>query len=602
MHHVILKFSQMKMLERNMMEATEVKNKVLLSGNEAIARGAWEAGIKFAAAYPGTPSTEIVENIKLYKEIYSQWSPNEKTAFEAAFGAAIGGLRSLAAMKHVGLNVAMDPFMTSAQAGVNAGFVIVVADDPAMHSSQNEQDSRILAKFGRVGMLEPEDSQDSLEFVKLAFELSERFNLPFIIRMTTRVSHSKSLVKISERVEVEDKEFNMPFQRFVMLPGNARVLNVKAEEKIAELREFSEEFNRKGLEIKDKKIGIVTSSVAALYAKEAYPDASMLKLSLTNPMPEKLLKEFSETVDEVLVIEELLPFIEDEMLQLGCTNIKGKEFFPKLGELDIDKVRPKQKVDVVEVKPIEMPSRPPVLCAGCSHRGAFTILKQLRAIVSGDIGCYTLGALPPIQRMDSCLCMGASLGIANGLYRSLPDDKRKKLVALIGDSTFWHSGMAGLLDAVYNGMKYTLVILDNSTTAMTGHQDNPSTGKHADGSPAPKTSFIELAKSIGVQYAKKCNPLDLAQTKEVIKGAMEFDGIAVVVAEAPCVTGDRSAVKKPYVVDAEKCTACGVCLKIGCPALNKVIDSGKAIIDPILCTGCSVCAQLCKFDAISQTT
>ncbi|MCD4656600.1 MAG: indolepyruvate ferredoxin oxidoreductase subunit alpha [Planctomycetes bacterium] len=582
------------------MEATDVKSKVLLSGNEAIARGVWEAGAKFASAYPGTPSTEIVENIKLYKEIFSQWSPNEKTAFEAAFGAAVGGHRSLAAMKHVGLNVAMDPFMTSAQAGVNAGFVIVVADDPAMHSSQNEQDSRILAKFGRVGMLEPADSQDSLEFVKLAFELSEKFNLPFIVRMTTRVSHSKSLVKISERVEVEDKEFDMPFQRFVMLPGNARVLNVEVEKKLANLREFSEEFNRKGLRIKDKKIGVVTSSVASLYAMEAYPEASMLKLSMTNPIPEKLLKEFSETVDEVLVIEELLPFIEDEMLRLGCTNVKGQELFSKLGELNVETISPKDNTDVVEAKKIEMPSRPPVLCAGCSHRGAFTVLKQLKAIVSGDIGCYTLGALPPIQKMNSCLCMGASLGIANGLYRSMPEDKKDKLVALIGDSTFWHSGMAGLLDAVYNDMKYTLVILDNSTTAMTGHQDNPSTGKHVDGSPAPKTSFVEFAKSIGVQYVEKCNPLDLTQTKEVIKGAMEFDGIAVVIAVAPCVTGDRSAIMKPYVVDAEKCTACGVCFKIGCPAIIKEIDSGKAIIDPILCTGCSICAQVCKFDAISQ--
>ncbi|MCK4353213.1 indolepyruvate ferredoxin oxidoreductase subunit alpha [candidate division WOR-3 bacterium] len=570
--------------------------KVLLSGNEAIARGAWEAGCTVACAYPGTPSTEILENIAKYKEIYAEWSTNEKVAFDVASGASFAGARALVAMKHVGLNVAADTFFTMSYSGVTGGLVVISADDPGMWSSQNEQDNRWYALAAKVPMLEPSDSQEAKDFARIGFEISEKFDTPVLIRLTTRICHSKTLVKLGERREHRPTGYKKDSQKRLFLPVNARIRHTIIEKRLKELKKYSEKFPGNQIESVKSQTGIITSAIAYQYAKEIFPNASFLKLSMTYPTPEKLIKKFASQVNKLYVIEEGDPFLENEIKMLGIKVI-GKEKIPVCGELNQFIVREAIKPSSHQATKHQIPKpppRPPVLCPGCSHRGVFYVINQLKLHVTGDIGCYTLGALPPLNAMDTCICMGASIGHAHGLEIALKDKIKGKVVAVIGDSTFFHAGIPTLINVVYNKGISTIIVLDNQTTAMTGHQAHPGTGKTLKGEKARIVKIEEVAKGCGINHVYIVDPYDLKATKELIKREVKREEPSVIIARHPCAL--RVKPEPPLKVIPDKCTGCMLCIRLGCPAITMRDD--KAWIDLLLCDGCGMCKQVCVKNAI----
>lgn len=573
--------------------------KKLLLGNQAVARGAWEAGCKVATAYPGTPSTEITENVAKYEEIYSEWSPNEKVALEVGIGASYGGVRTLVSMKHVGLNVAADPFFTLSYTGVNAGLVLAVADDPGMHSSQNEQDTRFYGRSAHVPVLEPSDSMEAKEFTKYAFELSEEYDTPVILRLTTRVSHSRGKVEVADRIEIRLRDYKKDMSKHVMMPAMARKRHVFVESREIKLEKAASKLPINKVEYNDNKIGIITSGLCYQYVKEALPDASILKLGMVYPLPFELIKEFSDKVDRLIVVEELEPFIEDAIKAKGIS-CEGKEHFTIQGEYSANMIKKAiLGIDSGEVEQAEgLPIRPPALCPGCPHRGTYHVINKLGLTVTGDIGCYTLGALPPLSAMDTCVCMGASVGVALGMEKARGREFAKKTVAVIGDSTFMHTGINGLVDVVYNKGNTTVMILDNRTTGMTGHQNNPTNGKDITGDEAPMIDFEPLVKAIGVEYVETVDPFNGKKLEEALKGALEFDGPAVIIAKRPCVLLDKKFRRPPLQINQDKCTKCKTCMTIGCPA---IVNHGDRIqIDTTLCVGCALCARLCPEKAIGK--
>jgi len=574
--------------------------KSLLSGNEAVARGAWEAGCHVAAAYPGTPSTEILENIVKYPEINTEWAVNEKVALEVVAGACFAGARALAAMKHVGLNVAADPFFTMGYSGVTGGLVIVSADDPGLWSSQNEQDNRHYARHAKVPILEPSDSNEAKLFTKLAFEISEKFDTPVLLRLTTRICHSTCLVDLKKRKEQKIKGYVKDIKKRLMLPAHARLRHIIVEERLKKLEKFSEVFPYNKIEWGKKTLGIITSGIAYQYAKEVFPHASFLKLSLTYPIPENLIKRFARKVKKIIIIEEGDPVLETEIKAIGI-KVTGKEKIPLCGELTQNVIAMSfSKKAKAKIKKDKIPPRPPVLCPGCPHRGVFYIINKLKLVTSGDIGCYTLGALPPLSAMDTCVCMGASITNAHGLEKALGEDFSKKLVAVLGDSTFFHSGISGLANAVYNKGNLNLLILDNFTTAMTGHQPHPGTGKLARGEQGKRIPPEDVVKGCGVEFVRIVDPNDLKETETAIKQALEFDGVAVLIFRRPCALLVKP--KPSYRIVPELCNGCKLCLRIGCPAISLKFPEDRekplAVIDHALCTGCGLCTQICNRNAI----
>jgi len=580
--------------------------KKLLSGNEAVARGFYENGGRVAVAYPGTPSTEILENMVQYKEkINSQWSPNEKVALEVGIGSSFGGARTLVAMKHVGVNVAADPLLTVTYSGIKGGFVLVSADDPGMHSSQNEQDNRYYAKFAKMPLLEPSDSGEAKDFVGLALEISEKYDTPVLLRTTTRISHTKTVVELKEREEHDGLlGFEKNPSKYVMVPANARKRHPVVEERSVKLTQLAESIDVNRVEVNKKEMGVITSGIAYQYVKEAFPEASVLKLGMSFPLPINKIKSFAEAVETLYVVEELEPFIE-EMIKAEGIRVIGKDVIPRCGELNVEIVRralspEKEESHVTEkVDEKSLPSRPPVLCPGCPHRGVFYTLNKLKAVVTGDIGCYTLGVQPPLSAMDSTIAMGASIGVNIGLEKALGIDFSRQSVAVIGDSTFMHSGVTGLMDAVYNKGSNTILILDNRITAMTGRQENPGTGYTLMGEETREVDLEALARAIGVEHVRKVDSYDLKALKEVIREEMDRPEVSVIITYNPCMLIRRKKFDiKKYRVNEDKCINCGICLKVGCPAVVKNEDETKSHIVESLCTGCSVCAQVCPKDAI----
>ena len=574
-------------------------SKKLLIGNEAVARGLYEAGLRVASSYPGTPSTEITECIAKYDDVYSEWAPNEKVAMEVAAGAAIAGARSFCAMKHVGLNVAADPLFTASYTGVNAGMVIAVADDPGMHSSQNEQDSRHYAKAAKVMMLEPSDSEECLQYAKLAFDLSEQFDTPVILRLTTRVAHSRSLVHVSERDEKALKEYKKDPMKYVMMPGMAIKKHIVVEQRILDQIAWAETAEINTVEYNSTEIGVITSGISYQYAKEALGEnASYLKLGCVYPLPVQKIKDFVVKCKKVYVLEELDPFIEEHCKQNGIEVI-GKEAFTLQGEYSQSLIAKVilGKEDAFLATDLDIPARPPVLCAGCPHRGLYYALKKLNVTVSGDIGCYTLGALAPLGMMDTCICMGASVSALHGRNKA-DEQNAKKSVAVIGDSTFIHSGVTGLINIAYNQSNSTVIILDNSITGMTGHQDNPTTGKTIKGDPTTAVSLEMLAKAVGIDRVRVIDPYNLAECEQVIREEVEADAPSVIISRRPCALLKYVKHKAPMKVNPEKCIGCKMCMKIGCPAIS--MKEKKSVIDFTQCVGCAVCSQLCKFGAIEE--
>ena len=569
-------------------------------GNEAFARGLYEAGCKVVSSYPGTPSTEITEYVAKYDEVYAEWAPNEKVAMEAALGASIAGARSFCGMKHVGLNVAADPLYTAAYTGVNGGMVIAVADDPGMHSSQNEQDSRHHAIAAKVPMLEPSDSSECKEFVKIAFDLSEEFDAPFIVRMSTRVAHSQSVVELCDRDEKELKEYTKNPQKYVMMPAFARGRHVFVEERTAKLTEYAETSALNRTEFSDKaEFGVITSGAAYQYAKEALGEkASILKLGMVNPLPVKLIQDFASKFETVYIIEELDGIIEQHCKNIGVTNVKGKEIFGLIGELSQSIIAEKLLGVKNEYKEFgeNVPVRPPVMCAGCPHRGLFYCLSKLKVTVSGDIGCYTLGASAPLSAMDTTICMGASISALHGFNKARGSEAEKSSVAVIGDSTFMHSGMTGLVNIAYNSTNSTVIILDNSITGMTGHQQNPTTGKNLKGDPAAAVNLEELCKAIGIKRVRVVDPYSLAETEAAIKEELAAEEPSVIISRRPCALLKYVQHKPALAVDTDKCVGCKMCMKLGCPAIS--MKDGKAVIDHTQCVGCGICQEMCKIGAI----
>lgn len=572
--------------------------KQLLLGNAAVARGLYEAGCRFVSAYPGTPSTEIPEAAAKYDEIYAEWAPNEKVAMEAAIGASIGGARSFCAMKHVGLNVAADPLFTVSYTGVNSGMVIAVADDPGMHSSQNEQDSRHYAIAAKLPMLEPSDSGECLEFTKLAYDISEQFDAPVILRTCTRIAHSQSAVELGERVEYELKPFEKNPGKYVMMPGNAIKRHPIIEERTQKLVDYAETAKINRVEMGDTSVGYVTSGTCYQYLRDCFPNASILKLGMVNPLPVQLIRDFAEKVDKLIVVEELDPIIENHLRVNGIRVDGGKELFGMCGELSQVKIKRalgRETESFVEFdEPV--PPRPPALCPGCPHRGMFFTLSKLDVNVMGDIGCYTLGALPPLGAVDTTVCMGASISGAHGFNTARGPESAKKTVAVIGDSTFMHSGVTGLIDIVYNKGVSTVIILDNSITGMTGHQHNPTTGKTIKGEPAPAVSLEKLCQAVGVKNVSVCDPYKLDEFKSLVSAQLQIEEPSVIIARRPCIMLPEVKILPPLYVDHDKCKSCRQCMTIGCPAIS--FADKKASIDQTLCVGCDLCMQMCKFGAI----
>ena len=574
--------------------------KQLMLGNAAVARGLYEAGCRFVSAYPGTPSTEIPECAATYEEIYAEWAPNEKVAYEAAFGASLGGARSFCAMKHVGLNVAADPLFTSSYIGINGGMVVCVADDPAMHSSQNEQDSRHYAIAAKLPMLEPSDSGECLEFAKLAYELSERFDCPVMLRTCTRVAHSQSLVETSQRAEHDLKPFEKNPAKYVMMPGNAIKRHPVVEQRTQDLIAYAETAEINRAEMGDTEIGFVTSGTCYQYLRECFPKASILKLGMVNPLPVKLIADFAAKVNKLIVVEELDGVIESHLRANGIRVDGGKDIFGLCGELSQNKIKAALGMDtpasVSFGEPV--PPRPPALCPGCPHRGLFYTLSKLGVTVMGDIGCYTLGALPPLKAVDTTVCMGASISGIHGFNTVRGGESAKTTVAVIGDSTFMHSGITGLVDIVYNKGISTVMILDNSITGMTGHQQNPTTGKNLKGEPAPAISLEKLCEAIGVKRVRVCDPYALDELKKVVTEELNAAEPSVIIARRPCMLLPEVKAAPALFVDTDKCKGCKLCMGIGCPALS--FTDKKSHIDPTLCVGFYLCTQMCKFEAICK--
>ena len=568
--------------------------KELMLTNKAIARGAYEAGVKLLSAYPGTPSTEIAENFVKHEGVYAEWAPNEKVAVEVAIGAAVAGARSMACMKHVGLNVAADPLFTVAYTGINGGLVIVVADDPGMHSSQNEQDSRYYARSAHIPMLEPSNANEAKEFVKLAYEISEKFDTPVLLRETTRVAHSHGLVELCDREEVGVRPYEKAAQKYVMMPANAIKRHVVVEARDNALAEYVNTMSCNFAEYTDEKqVGIVCSGVVYEYVKEALPNANVFKMGCVHPVPVRAISQFAEKVNGLYVVEELEPFIEDTLKAAGIA-CEGKSLFSLQGEISVPKILKAFGKDAEEALPMQnIPNRPPVMCAGCPHRGVFYVLNKLKLTVNGDIGCYTLGAVPPLAAVDTCVCMGASVGMAHGFKKAT--DGQSKNVAVIGDSTFLHSGVTGLINAVYNQSGITLLILDTSTTGMTGHQQHPATGKNLKGEPAPVVLLDELCKACGVKDLKIVDAYDVKGVEKAVKESLANDEVSVIIAQRPCALLDKSPKPKVKVTD---CRNCGICMRIGCPAISMGKDGVQ--IDVHQCTGCGVCSQVCPFHCLQK--
>jgi indolepyruvate ferredoxin oxidoreductase alpha subunit len=585
--------------------------KILMTGNEAIARGAYESGVTVAAGYPGTPSTEILENLVAYPEVYAEWAPNEKVALEVGFGASLAGARVLIAMKHVGLNVAADPFMTMSYTGTGGGLVLVTGDDPGMHSSQNEQDNRLYARFAKVPLMEPGDSQEAKEFIKEAFIISERYDTPVLFRITTRLAHTRTPVVLGDRSQFIPGEWQRNIPKLVMLPAYARQRHLVVEERRERLRAYAESSPLNEIVWGDREIGIISSGVAFSYAREAFGEgASYLKLGITNPLPLGLAKEFAGQVRRLIVVEELEPFLEEQLRAAGL-KVEGKGLLPRVGELSPELietgVRGRSRFRAVYQVPDNLPARPPIMCPGCPHRGVFYVLHKLRAVVAGDIGCYTLGAMPPFEAMDACLCMGAGIGASLGMQKAGGGEFARKVVAVIGDSTFIHSGITGLIDHIYNRSTGTIIILDNRTTAMTGHQDHPGTGRTLGGEETARIDFISLLRSLGVKNVRLVDPYQLRPLEEAIRQEMSREELSVVIASRPCVligstphpegaraptlAGAEAERRKTVAAYRERCTGCKKCLQLGCPAISLAGD--RIQVDEDLCRGCTLCIQVC---------
>ena len=574
--------------------------KKLMIGNEGVARGLYEAGVRFISSYPGTPSTEITEFAANYDEIYCEWAPNEKVSLEAAFGASLRGVRSSCAMKHVGLNVAADPLFTLSYTGVKGGLVICVADDPAMHSSQNEQDSRHYAIAAKIPMLEPADSQEAKDFTKMAFDLSEEYDTPFLLRMCTRISHSQSIVELEDRKEIPVPTYERNPKKYIMTPANAIVRHPLVEERTLKLIEFAEKTPINRIEEGGKEIGIICTGTCYQYVKEVLGnEVSVLKLGMVNPLPVEKIKNFAKSVKRLIVVEELDGIIESHCRNIGV-EVEGKSLFSPLGEYNqstIKKVFGKRE-ETIDAKLPEVPVRPPVMCAGCPHRGIYYELVKNKVTVLGDIGCYTLGAAPPLNALDSTLCMGASISGLHGFNKAGGAEDEKKTVCVIGDSTFMHSGMTGLANVAYNGSNSTVIILDNSITGMTGHQQNPLTGYNIKGDPAGKIDLEALCKAMGIKRVRVVDPYDLKACDEAIRQEIAAEEPSVIISRRPCMLLKYVKPNPPLRVNGEKCVGCRSCMKIGCPAIS--FRDGKAVIDSTLCVGCNVCSQLCKPNAIEK--
>ena len=574
-----------------------MSEKKILLGNEAIARGAYEAGVKVSAAYPGTPSTEVSEALAKYEEVYAEWSPNEKVATEVALGASIAGVRSMCAMKHVGLNVAADPLYTAAYTGVKGGMVLVVADDPGMYSSQNEQDTRMVARAAMVPVVEPSDSSEAKEFMKYAYELSETYDTPVILRSTTRLSHSQGLVELGERKVPEDIPYERNIGKFVMMPGNAIKRHLAVEARMKKMAEDANTMAINRAEYRDLSVGFITCGIAYQYIREAMPEASILKLGLVNPLPRKLIEEFAAKVDCLYIFEELEPVIEDQVKAWGIAKAVGKEIFTIQGEYSANLLRERVLGQELSFKTEEVPARPPILCPGCPHRSVFAVLNRLKIRAAGDIGCYTLGAVAPLSVIDTTICMGASISTLHGMEKAKGTDYVKDWVAVIGDSTFMHTGINSLMNMVYNQSKATVIILDNSTTGMTGHQDHAATGKTLKGEIVPAINIAGLCRSLGIERVCEVNAFDQKELEKVIREEVKADALSVIITQAPCALLKGLKFPNKCRPDTEKCKKCGACLRPGCPALTRRED-GTIAIDETMCNGCGLCMQLCKFDAI----
>ncbi|MBR4573602.1 MAG: indolepyruvate ferredoxin oxidoreductase subunit alpha [Lachnospiraceae bacterium] len=575
--------------------------KIMMLGNAAIARGAYEAGVKVSAAYPGTPSTEISENLVQYKDkLYCEWSPNEKVATEVAIGASMAGVRAMCSMKHVGVNVASDPLYTVSYIGVTGGLVMVAADDPGMYSSQNEQDTRMVARAAHVPVLEPSDSQEAKDMMKFAFDLSEKYDTPVILRTTTRLAHSQGLVTLEDRVEIPDKEYERDIAKRVMMPAMAKGRHIVVEEREARLEADSCDFDINRVEMRDTKIGVIASGIPYLYVREALPDASTLKLGLVNPLPRKLIEDFAKKVDTLYIVEELDPLIELQVRSWGISCI-GKEIFTVQGEYSANMLRHAILKEKTEVKsPASVPNRPPILCPGCPHRSVYTVLNKLKIHAAGDIGCYTLGAVAPLSVIDTTVCMGSSISTLHGMEKARGKDYIKNWVAVIGDSTFMHTGVNSLMNMVYNQGTGTVMILDNSTTGMTGHQDHAATGKTLQGDTVPAISIYHLCRSMGIETVVEVDAFDIETLEKTVKECTASDKLCVIITKSPCVMLNQKPITHRCVSDPEKCKKCGMCLKPGCPAITKRED-GTIAIDDTLCNGCDLCKSLCKFGAIEDT-